>query len=85
MKVSCTKTEYMCVNEREPSRTVRLQGAEIQKVEDFKYLGSTVQNNEECRKEVKKRIQTGWNNWRKVSCVMWDKRLYQTNFIYKVL
>ena len=25
MKVNCTKTEYMCVNEREAGRTVRLQ------------------------------------------------------------
>ena len=32
-----------CVNERNP--TVRLQGAEMKKVEDFKYLGSIVQTN----------------------------------------
>ncbi|KAM7373883.1 hypothetical protein PAMP_006573 [Pampus punctatissimus] len=56
MKVSRSKTEYMCVNERDPSRRVRLQGEEIKKVEDFKYLGSTVQNNGECEKEVKKRV-----------------------------
>ena len=30
----------MCVNERNPSGTVRLQGAEIMKVEDFKYNSS---------------------------------------------
>ena len=41
------KTEYMCVNERISSRTVRLQGVKIKKVEDFKYLESTVQSNEE--------------------------------------
>ena len=61
MKVRHNKTEYMCVNERNPSGTVKLQGAEIKKVEDFKYLGSTVQNNGECGKEVKKRVQAGWN------------------------
>ncbi|KAK3542861.1 hypothetical protein QTP70_006129 [Hemibagrus guttatus] len=57
MKVSCSKTEYMCVNEREGSGTVRLQGEEVKKVQEFKYLGSTVQSNGEYEKEVKKRVQ----------------------------
>ncbi|GLD52571.1 myosin-IIIa-like protein [Lates japonicus] len=61
MKVSHSKTEYMCVNERDPRGKVRLQGVEIMKVEDFKYLGSTVQSQGECGKEVKKRVQAGWN------------------------
>ncbi|KAK3520395.1 hypothetical protein QTP70_024145 [Hemibagrus guttatus] len=52
MKVSRSKTEYMCVNEREGSGTVRLQGEEVKKVQEFKYLGSTVQSNGECGKEV---------------------------------
>ncbi|KAK3542631.1 hypothetical protein QTP86_031324 [Hemibagrus guttatus] len=54
MKVSRSKTEYMCVNEREGSGTVRLQCEEVKKVQEFKYLGSTVQSNGECGKEVKK-------------------------------
>ncbi|KAK3513513.1 hypothetical protein QTP70_015480, partial [Hemibagrus guttatus] len=53
MKVSRSKTEYMCVNEREGSGTVRLQGEEVKKVQEFKYLGSTVQSNGECGKDVK--------------------------------
>ncbi|KAK3515850.1 hypothetical protein QTP70_034718 [Hemibagrus guttatus] len=72
MKVSHSKTEYMCVNEREGSGTVRLQGEEVKKVQEFKYLGSTVQSNGECGKEVKKRVQAGWNGWRKVSGVLCD-------------
>ena len=75
MKVSRSKTEYMCVNERDPSGTVRLQGAEVKKVQDFKYLGSTVQSNGECGKEVKRRVQAGWNGWRKVSGVLCDRRV----------
>ncbi|KAK3549929.1 hypothetical protein QTP86_016780, partial [Hemibagrus guttatus] len=61
MKGSRSKTEYMCVNEREGSGTVRLQGEEVKKVQEFKYLGSTVQSNGECGKEVKKRVQAGLN------------------------
>ncbi|KAK3559109.1 hypothetical protein QTP86_004106 [Hemibagrus guttatus] len=51
MKVSRSKTEYLCVNEREGSGTVRLQGEEVKKVQEFKYLGSTVQSTGECGKE----------------------------------
>ncbi|KAK3528964.1 hypothetical protein QTP70_014145 [Hemibagrus guttatus] len=75
MKVSRSKTEYMCVNEREGSATVRLQGEEVKKVQEFKYLGSTVQSNGECGKEVKKRVQAGWNGWRKVSGVLCDRKI----------
>ncbi|KAK3519647.1 hypothetical protein QTP86_002962, partial [Hemibagrus guttatus] len=75
MKVSHSKTEYMCVNEREGSGTVRLQGEEVKKVQEFKYLGSTVQSNGECGKEVKKRVQAGWNGWRKVSGVLCDQKI----------
>ncbi|KAK3506379.1 hypothetical protein QTP70_017251 [Hemibagrus guttatus] len=75
IKVSRSKTEYMCVNEREVSGTVRLQGEEVKKVQEFKYLGSTVQSNGECAKEVKKRVQAGWNGWRKVSGVLCDRKI----------
>ncbi|KAK3510464.1 hypothetical protein QTP70_008662 [Hemibagrus guttatus] len=75
MKVSRSKTEYMCVNEREGSGTVRLQSEEVKKVQEFKYLGSTVQSNGECGKEVKKRVQAGWNGWRKVSGVLCDRKI----------
>ncbi|KAK3523754.1 hypothetical protein QTP70_009236 [Hemibagrus guttatus] len=75
MKVSRSKTEYMCVNEREGSGTVRLQGEEVKKVQEFKYLESTVQSNGECGKEVKKRVQAGWNGWRKVWGVLRDRKI----------
>ena len=54
MKVNRRKTEYMCVNERQDngSSTVEMRGEEVANVEDFKYLGSTVQNNGECGREV---------------------------------
>ncbi|KAI5624580.1 hypothetical protein C0J50_15862 [Silurus asotus] len=38
MKVSRSKTEYMCVNEREGSGVMRLQGKEVEKVEEFSKL-----------------------------------------------
>ena len=77
MKVNRRKTEYMCVNERQDnsSGTVKMQGEEVAKVEDFKYLGSTVHSNGECGREVKKRVQAGWNGWRRMSGVICDRRV----------
>ena len=67
----------MCVNERQDnsSGAVKMQGEEVAKVEDFKYLGSTVQSNGECGREVKKRVQAGWNGWRRMSGVICDRRV----------
>ncbi|KAK3524555.1 hypothetical protein QTP70_029867 [Hemibagrus guttatus] len=75
MKVSHSKTDYLCMNVREGSGTVRLQGEEVKKVQEFKYLGSTVQSNGEFGKEVKKRVQAGWNGWRKVLGVLCDRKI----------
>ena len=44
-------------------------------MKDFKYLGSTVQSNGECGRDVKKRVQAGWNGWRRMSGVICDRRV----------
>ena len=62
IKISRCKTEYVGMNE-ESGGAVYLQGIEVAKVDDFKYLGSTVQGNGECNREVKKRVQAAWNSW----------------------
>lgn len=43
-----------------------MQGAEVVKVDDYTYLGSTVQSNGEGRREVKKRVQVEWSGWRRL-------------------
>ena len=47
----------------------------VPRVKEFKYLGSTVQESGGCEREVKKRVQAGWNEWRRISGVICDKRL----------
>ena len=54
--LTCSKTEDMCVDERETGVRVRLQGAEVVKVQEFKYLGTTVQSSGDCGREVKNRV-----------------------------
>ena len=43
-------------------------------VKEFKYLELTVQESGGCKREVKKRVQARWNEWR-VSGVICDRRL----------
>ena len=45
------------------------------KLDSFKYLGSTVQSNGEFGRQVKKRVQAGWNGWRRMSVVICDRRV----------
>jgi len=75
MKVSRSKAEYLCISDNVTEETVQLQGADLAKVQDFKSLGCTVQDNGDCQKEVKKRIQAGWNGWRKINGIMCDRKL----------
>ena len=60
--MSRTKTEYLYANEHEVRfPTVTLGGAEVPKVEEFKYLGSTVQADGGCKREIRKRVKAGLN------------------------
>ena len=52
-----------------------MEDTKVSKVKKIKYLGSTVQESGSCEREVKKRVQAGWNGWRKVSGVICDRRL----------
>ena len=74
MKVSRSKTEYMCMN-GSGSGKIYLQKEELKKVNEFKYLGTTMVINGEYSREVKNRIQVGWSCWRRVPAVICDRRV----------
>ena len=63
-KVSRSQTAVLCADERNPSGTVGLHGAEMKKVEDLKHSGSTVLSNGECGRRGE------GARWRKMSGVM---------------
>ena len=76
MRISRTKTEYFTTDlNGNQDETVRLDGEDLKRVESFKYLGSVVDATADTGKEVNYRIQCGWNNWRKVSGVICDRRV----------
>ena len=74
MKVSRSKTEYLCIHGRNDDETVKMEDTKVPRVKEFKYLGSTVKENDSCER----RVQAGWNGLRRVSGVICDKRLQAT-------
>ena len=63
------------INGKNDDETVKMEDTKVPRVKEFKYLGSTVQESGGCEREVKKRVQAGWNGWRRVSGVICDRRL----------
>ena len=75
MKVSRSKTKYLSINGENDDETLKMEDAKVPRVKAFMYLGSTVQESGRCEREVSKRVQAGWNGWRRVSGVICDRRL----------
>ena len=75
MKVSRSKTEYLFVNGGNDKEIVKMEDTKVSKVKEFKYLGSTMQESGSCEREIKRRVQAGWNGWRKVIEVICDRSL----------
>ena len=74
MKVSRSKTKYLCINGGNDNKTEKMEDTKVPRVKEFKYLGSTVQESGSCEREIK-RVKAKCNGWRKVSGVICDRRL----------
>ena len=74
LKMSWSKTEYLRVEGVDDEEELKLQ-EKVKRAKNFKYLGSTVSSDGRCEDEVRRRIQAGWMSWRKVSCVLCDRKL----------
>ncbi|WP_435316542.1 hypothetical protein, partial [Klebsiella pneumoniae] len=61
--------------EGDQDATIHLDGRNLKRVANFKYLGSVTQSSGDMDREVTHRIQSGWNNWRKITGVTCDKRV----------
>ena len=74
LKVSREKTEYLQVGGTEQD-AVYLQGEKLKKVDHFEYLGLVVSANGSCEEEIRRRVQAGWQSWRRTSGVPCDRKL----------
>ena len=53
MKVSGSKTEYLCINGGNDDKTVKMEDTKVPRVKELKYLGSTVQESGRYEREGK--------------------------------
>nr|XP_027218107.1 uncharacterized protein LOC113810667 [Penaeus vannamei] len=74
MKISSSKTEYMCLNGISTGSVEMLQ-RQLPETMAFTYLGSTLETDGGIGAEVNRRIQCGWNNWKKMSGILCDKSI----------
>ena len=56
LKVSRAKTEYLCINKKRDLPPIKIGDDDLPEVQDFKYLGSIIEQSGSCANEVKKRI-----------------------------
>ena len=75
MKISRSKTEYLCINGGNDDETVKMEDIKVPRVKEFKYLGSIVEESGSCEREVKRRVHAGWNRYRKASGLISDREL----------
>ena len=55
MKVSRSKTDYLCINGENDDNTVKMEDTKMPRVKEFRYSGSTVQESGNYEREIKKR------------------------------
>ena len=62
LEVNADKTKYMVMSREQTaglSRTMEVDNSSIERVEEFKYLGTTVTNQNSIQKEIKSRLKLG--------------------------
>ena len=74
LKVGRSKTKYLKAGYVDDEEELKLQGEQVKRAKNFKYLGSTVSSDGRCE-EVKRGIQAGWMSWKKVSGALCDRKL----------
>jgi Reverse transcriptase (RNA-dependent DNA polymerase). len=78
-KISRTKTEYMECNFSNRRSTsgdvVKLEGQELPKSANFRYLGSIIHREGDITDDVTHRIKAGWLKWRSATGVLCDRRV----------
>ncbi|XP_063593045.1 uncharacterized protein LOC134770106 [Penaeus indicus] len=76
MRVSRKKTEYLFTGGGQKEEgTIRIGDVQVNRVKDFKYLGTTVQEDGGTLQEIARRIQLGWNSWKKITGVICDHKV----------
>ena len=74
LKISRGKTEYLRFNQDQDTE-ICMEGVKLNRVGNFKYLGSKVASNGNMDVEIMHRVQKGWRNWGKMTGVLCDRKI----------
>ena len=82
LKINRKKTIYLRFNVQvdrnlDGNSEINIHGENLERVNTFKYLGATLAENGDLDAEMTHRIQSGWNNWKRVSGILCDRRIRQ--------
>ena len=58
-RLSASKMEYKCANQKDCETKAKLHDTNLEKVDKFNYLRSTIRENNNCESKIKK-IEAGW-------------------------
>ena len=78
LKINRKKTVYLRFNvdgNLVGNSDINLQGQNLERVNTFKYIGATLAENGDLDAEMTHRIQSGWQNWTRVSGILCDRRI----------
>ena len=78
LKINRKKTVYLRFNvdgNLDGNSDSNLQGQNLERVNTFKYLGATLAGHGDLDAEMTHRIQSGWQNWKRVSGILCDRRI----------
>ena len=83
LQISRVKTKYLRPTNCQDN--IYLLRERVPIVDSFSYLGSTIQSEGGCNKDVTNRIRAGWYRWCEMSGVICDKKVPEVlqNKIYK--
>ena len=73
LKINVAKTEHLST--RENPLPMTLNGEELKNVDHFMYLGSVIDKDGTIDKDVDLRVQAAWSSWRKLTGVLYDRKI----------
>ena len=85
MKISKNKTVVMSCSKKDTRMKIELEGEQLENVDQFKYLGSSVDKNNHAFIEINNRIAQATNFYHQVRQLLWNEKVFcYTKILVKI-